>query len=194
MGRRCRDQPRNGLVGVPTGRAIGAIVLDIDVKRPDALGYDTLDELGFGILPDTPMAHTASSGLHLYFRPPADREIRNTGGARGRGIGPGLDWRGEGGYVIVPSPGSGYDWDPIWNFQTAGLAEARSALLPREVERLPCAEPVRPTIGLSPYAEAALDSACRRIIAAPAGEQAIVNFYHDHSAPPKVIDHHAAAD
>ena len=124
---------------------------DIDVKRPEALGYDTLDELGFGILPDTPMAHTASSGLHLYFRPPADREIRNTGGARGRGIGPGLDWRGEGGYVIVPSPGSGYDWDPIWNFQTAGLAEARSALLPREVERLPCAEPVRPTIGLSPY-------------------------------------------
>jgi hypothetical protein len=45
------------------------------------------------------------------------------------------------------------------------------ALLPREPERVEVAEPVKPTAGLSPYAEAALDSACRRIIAAPAGEQ-----------------------
>src|SRR5215831_5221452 len=171
MGRRCRDQPRNGLVGVPTGRAIGAIVLDIDVKRPEALGYDTLDELGFGILPDTPMAHTASSGLHLYFRPPADREIRNTGGARGRGIGPGLDWRGEGGYVIAPSLGSGYRWDPSHNFATCRAVPAPADLLPRLPTPEIVVKPVEPVVGLSPYGEGALDSAVRRILAAPNGQQ-----------------------
>src|SRR4051812_39651034 len=93
-------------IGTPTGEPIGAVVLDIDVKRPEANGYDTLDDLGFGILPDTPMAHTASGGLHLYFQIPPGG-LRNTNGKRGRGIGPGLDWRGTGGYVILPSPGSG---------------------------------------------------------------------------------------
>jgi hypothetical protein len=158
------------LIGVPTGAAIGAVVLDVDVKRPETYGYDTLADLGYAILPDTPMAHTASGGLHLYFsRPP--RGLRNTGGARGRGIGPGLDWRGDGGYVIVPSPGSGYSWDPHWNFETMPLAEVPATLLPREVEREGVAEPVKPEAGLSRYAEAALDAACRRIITAPFGEQ-----------------------
>jgi putative DNA primase/helicase len=157
------------LIGIPTGSAIGAVVLDIDVKDDRANGYDTLDDLGCAILPDTPMVHTASGGLHLYFAIPA-RGLRNTGGSRGRGIGPGLDWRGDGGYVIVP-PSNGYIWDPHWNFDTVPLAEVPAALLPREPERPPSPEPVKPTTGLSPYAEAALDSACRNIIAAPAGEQ-----------------------
>lgn len=158
------------LWGVPTGAAIGAVVLDVDVKRPEANGFDTLDDLGFGVLPDTPMVHTSSGGLHLYFALPAE-PIRNTQGSRGRGIGPGLDWRGAGGYVIVPSTGSGYSWDPHQNLETVSLAEVPAALLPREPERVEVLEPVKPTTGLSPYAEAALDSACRRIIAAPAGEQ-----------------------
>jgi hypothetical protein len=158
----------NALIGVPTGTEI--VVLDIDVKRPDANGFDTLDDLGISILPETPMVHTATGGLHLYFAAP-DRGLRNTGGGRGRGIGPGLDWRGDGGYVIVPSPGSGYRWDPHCNFRTTPLAEVPLALLPREVERPVAAGPVKPETGLSRYAEAALDSACRRIMAAPAGEQ-----------------------
>ena len=39
-----------------------------------------------------------------------------------------------------------------------------AALLPREPSDVEAPEPVKPTTGLSPYAEAALDSACRRII------------------------------
>lgn len=160
----------NARWGVPSGRTISAVVLDVDVKRPEANGYDTLDDLGVGVLPNTPMVHTSSGGLHVYFALPAE-PIRNTQGSRGRGIGPGLDWRGEGGYVIIPSPGSGYSWDPHWNLETAPLAEVPTALLPREPERVEAPEPVKPTTGLSPYAEAALDSACRRIISAPPGEQ-----------------------
>ena len=53
-------------IGMPTGRASGRWVLDIDVKRPEENGFDTLEDLGHALLPDTPMAHTSSGGLaHL---------------------------------------------------------------------------------------------------------------------------------
>jgi hypothetical protein len=42
--------------------------------------------------------HTGK-GLHLYFRYPLGRDIRN---AQDRDDLPGLDWRGNGGYVLVP--------------------------------------------------------------------------------------------
>jgi putative DNA primase/helicase len=165
-----RDCPK-ALVGLPTGRVSGFVVLDLDVKYDDQNGFDTLDNLGFGVLPETVMAHTASGGLHLYFAAPDQIEIRNTEGAKGRGIGSGLDWRGDGGYVIGPSPGSGYRWDPHWHIDNVPLAPVPPTLLPREWERATSSRPARPTTGLSPYAEAALDSACRRIMVAPAGEQ-----------------------
>src|SRR5205823_6404992 len=103
----------------------------------------------------------------------AEIEVRNTAGGRGSGVGPQLDWRGEGGSIILPSPGSGYVWDPHWNFETVSPAPAPAGLLPRAPERKAASQPARPVIGLSPYAEAALHSACRRIMAAPAGEQEI---------------------
>jgi hypothetical protein len=74
------------LIGAPTGAASLFVVLDVDVKRDRENGYDTLDDLGFSIFPATPMVHTPSSGLHLYFALPAGVEIRNTEGAKGRGV------------------------------------------------------------------------------------------------------------
>jgi hypothetical protein len=154
-----------------TGRDSRFVVLDIDVTYAGRNGFDSLDALGFAILPDTPMAHTASGGLHLYFAPPDHVEIGCTEGARGCGIGPGLDWRGEGGYVIAPSPGSGYAWDPHWHLDSVPLSPVPPALLPRLPKPRDLVQPTNPTTGLSPYAEAALDSACRNILAAPAGQQ-----------------------
>lgn len=154
------------LVGVPTGRTSGFVALDIDIKRDDANGYDSLAELGAMPLPDTPMVHTASGGLHLYFAAP-ERELRNSAGR----LGPGLDVRGEGGYVIVPSPGSGYRWDPSCNLRTVPLVPAPAWMWPAEPERIAQAHPVRPSAFMSRYAEIALDRACRAIIAAPAGSQ-----------------------
>jgi hypothetical protein len=144
------------LVGVPTGRS-SAIVVDIDRKN-GINGLDTLDELGAAILPDTPLAHTASGGLHVYFRAP-DSIIRNTAGARGRGLGRGLDLRGDGGYVIVPSPGSGYSWDPFYNLDTVTLAPLPDWAIPRDhpVKAASASSRPEPNSGLSPYAEAALD-------------------------------------
>jgi hypothetical protein len=159
------DRWSAALIGVPTGRASGFIVLDVDRKN-GVDGFDALEELGIAILPATPMVHSPSGGLHVHFNPGA-REIRCSAGRLGRG----LDVRGEGGYIIMPSPNSGYWWDPIWNVSTVGLAAEPISLLPREGEHEAAAAPIRPAVGLSPYAEAALEDACRRIIAAPAGEQ-----------------------
>jgi hypothetical protein len=109
------------LIGVPTGRRSGVIVLDVDVKKSEAYGFDTLADLGGAILPITPMAHTRSDGLHLYFAC-IHIEIRNSVGKHG--LGPGLDVRGQGGFIVVPFPGSGYRWDPHCNFGTVPLHPA----------------------------------------------------------------------
>ena len=119
---------RSWLIGVPTGRVSGFVVVDID-RKPGADGIDTLDEIGVSILPETPIVHTPSGGLHLYFAAPPG-EVRNTAGARGRGLGRGLDFRGDGGYVIVPSPGSGYRWDAVWRLTTAPLAPLHPPSVP----------------------------------------------------------------
>jgi putative DNA primase/helicase len=74
-------QWHDALIGAPTGAAIGAVVLDIDVKDDLANGWDTLEDLGHA-LPDTPTAHTASGGLHAYFAKP-ERELRCSAGLIG---------------------------------------------------------------------------------------------------------------
>jgi hypothetical protein len=159
------------LIGLPTGRPSSVVVLDVD-RKGGVNGFDTLDELGAAILPVTPMAHTASGGLHLYFRAP-EREIRNTAGARGRGLGPGLDIRGDGGYVILAVPGSGYRWDPICHLGNTPIAPLPAWAAPRKIVAPGLIKDAsRPRVrGLSPYAEAALDTAVRRIIGADNGEQ-----------------------
>jgi Bifunctional DNA primase/polymerase, N-terminal len=155
------------LIGLPTGEVSGHVVLDVDVKRPEANGFDSLEDLGRSILPETPMAHTESGGLHVYFRCP-DRDVRNSASR----IAPGLDVRANGGYVIVPSPGSGYEWDSVWNFDTVEPVEAPDWLWPTPPSRPRTGAPPNfQCAGLSRYAEAALDAACNAIIGAPAGQQ-----------------------
>jgi len=156
----------NALIGMPTGQVSRRWVLDIDTKSDSANGFDTLDDLGHSILPDTPMAHTASGGLHVYFDA-GDRELRNSAGL----IGAGLDVRGDGGYVIVPSPGSGYSWDPLLNFDTVAMAPAPEWLWPHRPARPTMPLPPAAVAGLSRYGEAAIESACNAIARAPGGEQ-----------------------
>jgi hypothetical protein len=90
-------------ISVPTGRRSGIVVLDIDVKQ-GRNGFDTLAELGKAMLPATPIAHTPSGGTHVYFAR-TELEIRNSAG--GKGLGLGLDIRGDGGAIVLPSANSG---------------------------------------------------------------------------------------
>jgi hypothetical protein len=154
-------------IGLITGEHF--VVLDVDRKDDGPSGLDTLADLGFPFWFEAPTVHTPSGGLHAYFRPPAT-PIRNTVGKRGRGVGDKLDWRGLGGYVCAPSPGSGYWWDPYCGIDMP-LAEVPEGLLPRAPERIVPGRPVRPASGLSRYAEAALRRACGAIVGATAGEQ-----------------------
>jgi Bifunctional DNA primase/polymerase, N-terminal len=149
------------LIGTPTGHLF--VVLDIDPRNG---GDRTMVELGFAELPVTPTVRTASGGSHLYFAPPEDEPLRNTQGSRGRGIGAGLDWRGVGGLVIVPSPGSGYEWVRR-GLELAAIPEALRPApeTPQSVAR------AQGTGELDRDAEVALIRATSSILEAPAGEQ-----------------------
>jgi hypothetical protein len=128
------SQVPHALTGIPTGERTGIAVLDIDMKH-GLNGCRTLAGLGYADLPATPTVLTPSGGFHLHFERP-ERGFANTVGAAGRGIGEGLDWRCDGGYVVLPSPGSGYAWGE-WNYDNAIPLPVPEHLRPREREANP---------------------------------------------------------
>ena len=116
-------------VGIATGDASGAVVLDIDVKSGGEASLLNL-ERKFGQVPDTWTAETGGGGFHFYFRMPAV-DIRNSAGA----VGPGIDVRGNGGYVIAPPSlhlsGRRYGWAPAFHPRSTPLAMVPAWLLER---------------------------------------------------------------
>jgi bifunctional DNA primase/polymerase-like protein/AAA domain-containing protein/primase-like protein len=89
----------NALIGVPTGSRTGINVLDLDVKKgkngiAHVPNYKDLSNC---------ISRTGSGGIHIFFQ--GDNSVRNSADK----IAPGVDVRGEGGYVIVP-PSPGYEW------------------------------------------------------------------------------------
>lgn len=86
-------------VAVVTGSISGVFVLDVDTKNGGSVDGREI--------PETLTARTPSGGLHYYFRLPKGEVIRCR-----NGVMPGLDIKGEGGYVLAP-PTPGYVWiDP----------------------------------------------------------------------------------
>jgi hypothetical protein len=152
------------LLATPTGRSYGHIAVDVDIKHPPISGFDALAELGWAILPNTPIVHSPSGGLHLHLDP-GEREIPTTLGR----VGAGIDVRGEISSIILPTPGGAYRWDPVWNLNTVGLAPAPDWLIPPASD--PKASAEVPAKLEDAYAAAALADACRRIRSAPAGQQ-----------------------
>lgn len=98
----------NGNIGIATGSASGFWVLDVDTKDD---GPGSLKELinAYGELPETVEAITGSGGSHYLFR--HEPGIQNQTSQ----IAPGLDIRGEGGYIVAaPSlhiSGKRYEWE-----------------------------------------------------------------------------------
>lgn len=86
----------------------GLVVVDIDVKD-GGTGEDEWEALNVG--DTTPEVLTPSGGRHLYFRKPEGMVFNNTK------LAPSIDIRSDGGYVLLPSPDSGYEWEvgyPEW--------------------------------------------------------------------------------
>ena len=128
----------HALIGMPTGEPTDLAVLDVDMKNGKN-GLRTLAGLrGTDELPRTPTAWTATGGCHLHFRRP-EGGFGNTVGAGGRGIGDGLDWRCDGGYVVLPAPGTGYSWDEN-SYETCAPIAVPEVLLPRRRDRDPHAQ------------------------------------------------------
>lgn len=91
------DRPNPPGMGICTE---GLCVVDVDAQPAmDAL-IALMDRLRIE-LPGTRIVQTPRGGLHVYFR--ASREVRNSTSK----LAPGVDIRGNGGYVVVP-PTEGY--------------------------------------------------------------------------------------
>jgi putative DNA primase/helicase len=110
------------MIGVPTGKSIGAFVLDIDAGVDEETGeVFSADDLLAGLeakvgakLPVTWAAETPRGGRHLFFRLPKSATVGNRTGIIER-----VDVRGDGGYVVAPpsqrADGRSYRWIvPPW--------------------------------------------------------------------------------
>jgi len=96
------NQWPNAMIGLTTGKPNGIWALDVDMKK-GANGYESLEQLQrqYGPLPLTWTQRTPSGGCHAIFiypdnLKPGTKIISNAGV-----VGPGLDVRGDGGYIIV---------------------------------------------------------------------------------------------
>jgi putative DNA primase/helicase len=95
-------------LGIATGAESGIIVLDVDPKNGGLKSFARLEQAIE--LPPTLTVKTGSGGYHYYFQYPVGMTIGNTAG----GLGPGLDIRAEGGFVVAPPSlhacGQKYEW------------------------------------------------------------------------------------
>lgn len=101
-----RNWPDAG-VAVVTGSVSGLVVLDMDPRHGGDASLRAL-ERAHGALPPTVEAITGGGGRHLYFAYPG-RTVRNQ-----VAVAPGIDLRGDGGYVVAPPSvhpsGRRYTW------------------------------------------------------------------------------------
>jgi Bifunctional DNA primase/polymerase, N-terminal len=170
-------------IGIVTGADSGIVVLDVDPRNG---GEETLAQLKrrYGTLPETWRFLTGGGGQHILFRHPGGY-VKSKAGA----LGAGLDCKAEGGLIVAPPSlhmsGRRYAIDPDHHpdeLPLADLSEWLHTMLLAATEKRTTARqrgrprperPVRPSAGLSRYAEAALNNACRRIVAAPCGQQEV---------------------
>ncbi len=98
-------------IAIRTGAVSKLVVLDVD---PRHFGLESLAELeaGYGKIPETVQAITGGSGPHLYFAHPGEGIIIKSQAGQ---LAPGLDVKGDGGYVIAPpslhQSGRRYVWE-----------------------------------------------------------------------------------
>jgi len=96
-------------IAIATGRKSGIFVIDVDADRG---GEETLRSLEAQNekLPPTATVITGGGGRHLYFDCPEHQTVRNSQDK----LGPGIDVRGDNGYVVAPpsrhSSGKVYQW------------------------------------------------------------------------------------
>ncbi len=97
-------------IGIATGAVAGIVVIDIDLDKG---GVDSWAELvaAQGEAP-TLETKTGGGGRHLIYKHPGEKTGNRTG------IQPGIDVRGDGGYIVAPpsvhASGGSYEWPEDW--------------------------------------------------------------------------------
>lgn len=89
-----KDEP-NYNVGIVTGKLSGVFVIDLDKYADDYSEESAQNIIGDSIV--CPTVETPRKGQHLYYSYPEN--FNPTIGSR---IAPGIDYRGEGGYILAP--------------------------------------------------------------------------------------------
>jgi hypothetical protein len=150
-------------IGIATGAPSGLVVIDID---PQHGGETILRQLHRNCPPPRTAQAGSGTGRHLYYTSahPVPSSI-------GR-LGPGLDIRGDGSYIVAPpsrhASGRSYRW--IIRIEIAALPRALAARI--SPPRPSPVNQARPAIAdLTAYARAALDAETRAVATAPDGQR-----------------------
>ena len=131
----------NANIGIRTGAVSGMDVIDVDPKNGGFVTAQALRNRGMP-LPVRSVAKTRSDGYHLYVK---HNPLIRTGTNR---LGPGIDFRGEGGYVVAP--GSVVDGKAYRMIRKEPFPEAPAWLLERiKAEEEARARPARQPVLLS---------------------------------------------
>jgi hypothetical protein len=101
-------------VGIVTGKESGFIALDLDPRHEGDESIRKLEKR-YGRMPETIESLTGGGGRHILFSHPGKRiKVMNSAGLGGKY--PGLDIRGDGGYIVAPPSnhlsGNKYKWEP----------------------------------------------------------------------------------
>ena len=106
-------------LGLKTGG--GVVVIDVDTKDGDGLAELAGVEMRLGALPETLTVTTPSGGQHLYFRYPAELDVRSSA----KQLAANVDVRANGGYVVVPPSRTDTNADPKGRTATGDYAIAK---------------------------------------------------------------------
>ncbi|NTG85847.1 AAA family ATPase [Agrobacterium rhizogenes] len=165
------------VIGIPTGEKLGGWVLDLD-RHGDRDGHKWLTEQEtiHGPLPDTARASTANGGTHIFFK--------HVVGVRNRAaIAPGVDTRGDGGYIVGPgsamADGRRYEWTNHDGEAMPEFADAPAWLIDLVITKAAPAVEAKPReytyqpedTGAARYAARAMDMELDKLSVSPKGQR-----------------------
>ena len=160
-------------IGIPTGTESGLVVVDIDTRSGGNESREKME--GLGKFPHTPTAHTGGGGEHIFFQHPGQK-IKSKSGLGGF---PGIDQKGNGGYIVAPPSnhisGGAYSWKISPDTPLADIPAWLMPLLLQGNAR-PTRTPAPPGGGAGPgeyenYASKALADEIAQLAGTPEGER-----------------------
>lgn len=116
-------------IGMATGAASGGVfVIDVDQHGETDGGLElSVWQAEHGRFPETASSVTGSGGTHYFFKAPAGVSVKSAAH-----VIPGVDVRGDGGYVVLPPSvhpnGNRYEWD-MEPWEDCEIAEADATVL-----------------------------------------------------------------